>query len=507
MAELSSNNKRIAKNTIALYTRNLVAMFIGLFTVRIVLRTLGEEDYGIYTVVGGSITFLTFISGALAAGSQRFFSFALGKNDLDELRKTFGVTFSLYVIFIFFVIAAAESVGVWFINTKLVLNETRIIAANIVFQIAIISTAITLLASPFTMAIMAHEDMHIFAKLAILDAIIKITVCIVIVISPFDKLVTYVVVGLVGTFIVQGIYIVYAKRKYDECRFKLMWNKQKAKEMTSFSVWNLFGNLAWVGKTQGVGIVLNTFFGPVVNAAQGVATTVRTASSTFSNNFSSALSPQIIKKYANGDYNGMQLLLHRGSKMTYYLMLVVVVPLIFCIDFILQLWIGDHSSHMATFCQLLLLEALIDSISMPLATANQATGKIAVYQALIGIFGLLTLPAAYILMRLGYAPECVFIASIIFQIGIVGVRISFLHRIYLGAIKAAIKQIITPCIIVSIIVFGLCLLIKIKVENLATCIWAVILYIGICFTAIMIFGLTKTERNKIKNLIIQKFHK
>lgn len=505
MTEISSNNKRIAKNTIALYTRNLISMFVGLFTVRIVLKTLGETDYGIYSVVAGSITFLTFVSWALSAGSQRFLSYTIGKNDKKELKKTFGVTFTLYFILVMIVIAAAESIGVWFINTHLVISTDRLFAANVIFQFVIISTGITLLTSPYMMAIMAHEDMHIFAKLAIVDALVKIGICVVLVLSPFDKLITYVFMMLVATLLVQSIYFVFARRRYEECRIKrLHWDKAKAKEMTSFSVWNLFGSLAGVGKTQGLGILLNLFFGPIVNAAQGVATTIRSVSGTFSGNFSSALAPQIVKKYASEDYDSMASLLHRGSKMTYFLMLIVVVPLIFAIDFILQIWIGDHSEHMAPFCQLLLLEALIDSISTPLATANQATGKIARYQALIGFFGLMTLPLAYLFMKLGYAPEWVFIVSVSMQFCIVGIRVIFLHRIYPGAVKGALKNIVVPCAIVTGIVLLTCWIQHIEITDLLTCVWAVADYVIICFVAIWFFGLTKSESEKIKSLIKQK---
>lgn len=480
-------------------------MIIGLFTVRIVLQALGETDYGIYTVVAGSIAFLTFVSSALTTGSQRFFSFVLGKDDKEELNKTFGVTFTLYVLLVFIIIALAESVGVWFINTHLVIDETRIIAANIIFQFVIISTAISLLTSPYMMSIMAHEDMHIFAKLAIIDAICKLSICGLLVISPFDKLITYVFLLLIATLLIQGIYFAYARKHYEECKVKrLEWDREKAKEMTSFSGWNLFGSLAWVGKNQGIGVILNMFFGPVVNAAQGVAMTVRTTSTTFSANFSAALSPQIVKKYAAKDYYGMSCLLYRGSKMTYFLMLVVVVPLIFCIDFILQLWIGDHSAHMAVFCQLLLVEALIDSISTPLATANQATGRIAKYQAIIGLLGLLNLPFAFILLKLGYAPEWVFIISVILQICIVGVRVIFLKRVYPGAVLGAFKNILIPCSIVTIVVLTVCYFSNIKVETVLQCFGVVLLYIAICCFSIWLFGLTKSESQRIKDVVYNR---
>lgn len=504
MSGISENNKRIATNTISLYTRNLLTLFIGLFTVRIVLKTLGEEDYGIYTVVAGSLAFLTFISGALSVGSQRFFSYALGKNDQNDLSKIFSVTFTIYFILILLILIISESIGVWFINTQLKINESRIIAANIVFQLVIISTAISLLSSPFMMAIMAHEDMGIFGKMAVLDSIIKIVICILLVISPFDKLITYVAMLLACSFIVQMIYVIFAWRRYEECRFKLVWDNDKTKIITSFSGWNLFGNLAWVGKNQGVSILLNVFFGPIVNAAQGVAMTIRNVTATFSTNFSSAISPQIVKKYANHDIYGMSTLVHRGSKMTYFLMLIVVVPIILSIDFVLQLWIGDHSKYMMTFCQIMLIESLIDSISSPMASANQATGKIALYQGLIGMFGIMTLPVAYILLKLGFEAEWVFITSLFFQLFVVGVRVIFLKRIYPNAIKEALKKVIFPCLLVTFVSIAICLLIHIDINNIITCLWALCLYILICCVCIWLIGFTRNERSHISSLVLSK---
>ncbi len=482
-------------------------MFIGLFTVRIILKTLGEQDYGIYALVGGILAFLTFISGALNTGSQRFFSFEMGKGNTENLKKIFGVTFTIYLILASIIVVFGEIIGIWFINTHLNIPPERIFATNVIFQFVIISTAFTLIINPFSTAIMAHEDMGIFGKMAVLDAIFKISICLLLIISPWDKLITYGFLLLVTTLLVQSIYFSYAKKRYAECKITTHLDKAKAKEILSFSGWNLFGSLSWVVKTQGSAIVLNLFFGPVVNAAQGVANTVRTYSSTFSNGFSQSLSPQIVKNYAKGDHVTLSTLLHRGSKMTFYLMLLVVVPLVINMDMILQLWIGDHSDHMTAFCKLLLIEALIDSISMPLANANQATGKISLYQFLIGLFGMLSLPVAYIFLKNGYAPEWVFIISIIFQFFIVGVRILFLHRIYPGAVKGAFIHILIPCIFVAGVSFLICWALKIRATHILDTVGSSILYLVLCGICIWVIGLTKQEKAKIieyiKNSIIR----
>lgn len=504
MKTVGENNKRIAKNTVSLYIRSLVQLLIGLFSMRIVLNALGEEDYGLYTVVGGAIGFLTFVTSALSTGSQRFFSYALGKGDKYEIKANFNATYTIYLILMIIIIAIAESVGVWFINDVIRVPEGRRFAANIVFQVTIISTGISLASSPYMMAIMAHEDMYIFGKMAIMDAIIKVGICVLLVLLPFDKLISYVLMILIGSLLINSIFIVFARRKYEECHPKIDWDKKRIKKITSFSFWNLFGSFAWMGKNQGLSVILNIFHGPIVNAAQGVANTIRTTSGTFSNGFSAAVTPQIVKKYAGKDYSGMRSLVHRGSKMTFYLMLLVVLPLILCIDYILQLWLGDHSEHVAPFCQILLMESLIDSISSPMASANQATGKIALYQGLIGLFGILTVPVAFVLMKFGYAPEWVLIGSLIFQIGVVGVRVVFLRRIYPEAIKGVIKSVVLPCTIVAILSFGICIALNINVENLLTCIRAIFLYVVICMILIWLIGLKKSERNKIWTVVKSK---
>ncbi len=497
MGDNRDNNRRIARNTISLYIRNLVNLLVGLFSVRVVLNTLGETDYGIYTVVGGLLGFLTFVSGALLTGSQRFFSYEIGRGDLRSLKLTFKVTLTIYLLLTAAIVILGELFGVWFVNTKLNIDAERLYAANIIFQFVIISTVFSLISTPFTTAIMAHEDMHIFGKIAFLEAGLKLGICILLYISPWDKLITYSFLLLATSFFIQIIYIRFAHRKYDECRLSTAWDNKRIKKMISFSGWNLFGSLAWATKNQGASIILNIFFGPIVNAAHGVATTIRNVSGTFSINFSSALAPQIVKKYAVGDYGSLASLLQKGCRGTYCLMLIIVVPFIFCIDDILHLWLGTHTAYMATFCQIMLLETLIDSISIPLASVNQATGKIALYQASIGFFGLLTLPIAYIFLHNGYSPEWVLIVSAVLQIFVVGVRVVFLRRIFPGAVKDTLRNIILPCIEVSIVSFLICFIVKICFGNMIAGILSILLYFLICIISIWLVAINRNEKSII----------
>lgn len=471
------------------------------------MKTLGESDYGIFALIGGLLTFITFISGVVSSGSQRFFTYELGRGENEKLKKTFRTTISLYLILIAFIIIVGEVLGLWFINSYMNLEPDRLFAANIIFQFVVFTTVFGLLTAPFMTAIMAHEDMHIFGRLAILDAVIKILICVCLVISPWDKLISYSLFLAIGTTLVNSIYIFYSKRKYPECVFSPLWDKKKVKELSVFSSWNLFGSAAWVGKTQGIGVILNIFFGPIMNAAHGIASTVRTTAGTFSQNFSSAISPQIVKKYATNDHGSLSELLHRGSRVTFYLMLVIVLPLFLTIDFVLQMWIGDHSSHMETFCKIMLIEALIDSLSSPLATANQATGKIALYQFLIGFIGLLTLPLAYLLLTIGYPPAWVFISSAILQIVIVLIRVIFLRRVYPGALNVAVNKILLPCLLVGSISFGICYYININVDSFVSFLTSCLIYISICLITIWVIGVTKTEKQRLINILLIKFKK
>lgn len=501
---ISANNKKIARNTLALYFRSLLNLFIGLYTVRIVFKILGETDYGIYSVVGALLALLTFISSTLYVGNQRFLSFFIGNKDETSLKRFFGVSLSVYLIFAIFILLAGELVGYWYINSHLNINPDRLFAANVIFQFAIISSAICILGAPFTSAIMAHEDMHVFGWIAIYEAVVKLLICYLLIISPWDKLISYSFLGAITSVASTVFTIAYAHKKYLECKFRLLWNKAQIRKLVSFSGWNFFGSLGWVIKNQGLSLVLNWFFGPIVNTAQGIAMSVRNYSSTFSSNYSNAVTPQIVKYYAANERQAFDNLLYRSSKLTFYLMLIVVAPLFYNIDYILQLWIGDHTAYMNVFCQIILIEALIDSMSYPMASANQATGKIAVYQSLVGLSELITLPVAYILLRNGFSPEWAFIVSLISQICVVGVRTFFMRRIYPGLLRGVLKNIYRPCLIVSLISFIICAIIQFNIDSMYDCIIALGLSFLICVASIWFLGFTAPEKNKIKEIIINK---
>lgn len=507
LEESSAKNRRIARNTIALYIRNLISLLVSLATVNYVLKELGNDDYGLYGIIGGVLSFVTFIAGALRVSTQRFFSYEIGLDNLGNLKKIFSTVLTLYLIFGFIIFIFGESIGLWYVNNKLVVLPHRIYAANILFQLVIFGTIVAMSLAPFSMVIAAYEDMHIFGWTAIFEAVAKVIVVILLINSPLDKLLTYscllTLVGIVPNL----FYYWYAKKKYRIISWNLNFNFKDYKEILNFSIWNLFGNLAHMTKNQGVGLLLNAFFGTSINAAHSIAMTVRTTAGTLSQNFSSALDPQITKQYAANESDSLKRLVFRGSNLSFILMLIVVAPAVFYTDYILKLWLNNPAPHTVMFCRLLMIETLIDSLSFPLAAANQATGRIALYQALIGLFGLLNLPIGYICLRLGMEPEIVFIAGVLLQFFIVGVRIVFLRRVFPNAISGIFKSVICPCIIVLCTTVACWYIININVDSIWTLFGASIVIIMISIVTGWITMLNKTERKVAISYIRSNFSK
>lgn len=499
-----SNNKRIAKNTLLLYFRQILIMLVSLYTVRIVLKVLGAEDYGIYTVVAGVVTMFGFLSGAMATASQRYFSFDLGKKDNEHLKTTFSVTLQIYILIALIIIFLAETLGLWFVLNKLVIPEERLTAAVWIYHAAIISFLLTLITTPYMASLIAHENMNIYAYVSIIEAILKLVIVFLIQILPYDKLIVYAFFLTTVSFIITFIYRTYCQKKYQECKFQLIKDKQLFKEIISYSGWNLFGNVATICKNQGVAIIMNIFFGPIINAAQGIANQISSVTSTFSNNFLQAVRPQIIKSYAGNNYEDMWKTTFLGCKISYFLVLLIVTALFSNIDHIFTLWLGDVPQYTSVFSQLTLIAILIQSISLPMATVNQATGKIAIYQTIIGIIVFLNLPISYLFLHLGFAPTIIYAISIISMIGLVIIRLSFLYRIPQFNLKKIILNVILPCGIVSIIMSLYNQLINLDKNTLLTLALDVSVKILLCSIAIFLFGFSKKEKNSIIHLITSK---
>lgn len=409
MSEVSSNNKRIAKNTLLLYFRMLLTMVVSLYTSRVVLQTLGVEDYGIYNVVGGVVTMFAFINTAMSSATMRFMAFELGSGNNEKLHRVFCTSIGIHAIISLLIFLLAETIGLWFLNTYMTIPEARMDAAHWTFHLSVLSTIVLMMSVPYNASIIAHEKMSAFAYISVLEVVLKLAVVYLLVIFDVDKLKLYAILIFSIQLLIRLIYGRYCSRHFAECHYILVYDKYLFKEMTSFAGWSLFGNLAGVAYTQGVNILLNIFFGPVVNAARAVAIQVQAAVQGFVVNFQMALNPQITKTYASGELDQMHRLVFASGRYSFFLLLFLSLPIIIEIDPILSFWLETVPEYTSTFIRLMLCIMMVDALANPLITAAQATGRIKVYQAVVGSILLLIVPFSYIALKLGGQPEIVFI--------------------------------------------------------------------------------------------------
>lgn len=413
--DVRSNSKRLAKNTLLLYVRMILLMLVSLYTSRVILNSLGIDDYGIYNVVGGVVTMFTMLSGSLTAAITRFITFDLGKGDLDKLIKTFSASVTIQVILALIVFVLAETLGLWFMNTQLIIPEGRLVAANWCYQYSIVTFVINLISVPYNSAIIAHEKMSAFAYISIFEAIGKLVIAIAITVSPIDNLIFYGFLVAILAIIIRLIYGWYCKKNFEECHYKFIWDKELLKQMFGFAGWNFIGSSAVILRDQGGNIILNMFFGPAVNASRAISVKVNSIVSGFVTNFMTAMNPQITKSYASGDIDYMMKLLTQGAKLSFYMLLLISLPILLNTNYLLILWLKQIPDHTVLFVQLTLLLAMHECLAYPLTTAMLATGKIKKYQIVAGGLNMLNLPVAYLCLRVGCSPESVVVVAIAFS--------------------------------------------------------------------------------------------
>jgi O-antigen/teichoic acid export membrane protein len=451
LAEISAN-KRIAKNTLMLYFRQILIMGVSLYTVRVVLNTLGAVDYGIYNVVAGVVTMFSFLSGAMATASQRYFSFDLGKKDYEQLKKTFSVTLSIYLLLILIVVVLAETVGLWFVYNKLVIPSERLHAAKWIYQFSIFSFAVTLITTPYMASIIAHENMNVYAYVSIVEALLKLVIVFLLKKLPYDKLIVYGILLFIVGFINTAMYRLYCKKHYDECRFKPLWDKSLFKEIFNFTGWSLFGAFTTVARTQAITILVNQFFNPVIVAARAISMQVTSALNVFSSNFNTSLYAPIVKEYAADNKERMFSLIFNGCKMTFFLMWIFALPLCLRMEFVLTLWLKNLPDYVVLFTILSVIEVLISSISLPIATAARAPGKMKKYELTIGILQLSIFIVSFLWIKYfnGMA-EVVFYTSIIIIFIIFLVRLFIVRGLLNFSLRKFIIQVFYPITLISIV--------------------------------------------------------
>jgi Na+-driven multidrug efflux pump len=435
-------------------------MGVQLYTVRVVLSVLGSTDYGLNNVVGGIVTMFSFLSGTMATASQRYFAFEIGRGDMPQLKKTFSLTLIIYCMLAVVILILAETIGIWFLNNRMIIPPDRIVAANWVFQFAVFSFMLTMFQVPYDALVIAREKMNIYAYVSILEVILKLVIVYLLSISSFDKLITYSFLGFCVTLIITSIYKSYCIRNYTESHFKYYWNKKMFKEITSYSGWNLFGALAGVANNQGINILINLFFGPAVNAARAIAYQINSSVNGFVQNFMTATKPQITKLYAQGNIQDLNILIERTSKFSFILLLIIVLPLGVESSFILRIWLKNIPDYTIAFVQLIFINTLIDTISYALMAGAQATGKIKNYQAVVGTIMLLNLPISYFVLKIGVEPQQILVVNIIISVVCLFARLFFLNSLIRLNIVEFFKNVIIRVILVSIGAYYLILQIK-----------------------------------------------
>jgi Membrane protein involved in the export of O-antigen and teichoic acid len=449
---MEGNNKTIAKNTLMLYMRAILMMGIGLYTSRIILKALGITDFGIYNAVGGIIAMFGFISSSLSNATSRFITIAIGRGDQSYTNRTYGNIKVMYYILCVVIVLFAETVGLWFLFNKMTIPADRMSAAFWVYQYSVLSSVVGFISVPYNSAIIAHERMSAFAYISLLDATLKLVICFLLQMSPYDKLIVYATLLFFVGVIDRIIYAVYCNKRFEEVHAPARIDKEQLREILTMSGWSLSGNLFWILNTQGVNLILNVFFGPVVNAARGIAMQVQGVMGQFVTNFQTAINPQITKSYANVEYDRMHSLLHLSSKFSYFLMLLMSVPVFIEAPIILKWWLGTIPDNTIVYLRIILLYSVFATLANPLWIAVLATGKLKKYQLWDNMVQALVLPISYIAFKYFHAASYwVFIILLVAEIVEIFVRVWVVLPLINHKYLDYIREVVIPLVLVSFV--------------------------------------------------------
>lgn len=505
MPNQAENNKRIAKNTLMLYIRMLITMVLGLFTSRVVLQSLGVEDYGIYNIVGGFVSLFSLLSGSLSAAISRFLTFELGKGNIENLRKVFSSAVTIQIGLSLIIVILAETVGLWFLNSKLVIPEERMFAAHCVYQLSILTFVIGLISVPYNAAIIAHERMYAFAYMSILDVTGKLLIAYSLYYATTDRLILFAILGAILSLLNRLIYGIYCKKNFEECTYRFFFEPTLLKQMFGFAGWNFFGAGSYLLMNQGVNLLLNMYFGVVVNAARGIAVQVDSAVTAFVGNFTTALNPQITKSYASDNRDYMYNLMFRGAKFSFFLLLIFAVPIICETDFILYIWLKTPPLYAINFVRLAIVVSMIHVLSNTMITAMLATGNIKKYQIIVGGLGMLVLPIVWGAFMIGLPPEMAYITVIIIFILQLLCRLFLLRSMIDMPIGRYIKEVLCRVAVVALtsftISFAVC---NIMSQSFIRLFIVALTSFVVTTSLILLVGLDDNERSVILKTIKQR---
>lgn len=486
----------------------LVLMLVSLYTSRVVLKILGVEDYGIYNVVGGIVVLFTFINNAMISSTQRYLNYEIGRKENSNAEKIFSISVNIHLLISFLILILSETLGLWFLNNTIQYPDSREFAVQVTYQFSILTTCVKIIRAPYNAAIIAYERMSFYAYLSIFEAVLQLSVVFLLEILACDRLIMYGFMLFLVSFIINICYYIFCSKNFSICTYKFISDRSLYKQLLSFSGWSLFGGIANMSATQGLNMLLNIFFGVTVNAAMGIANQVNSAVTNFVHSFQTAFNPQIVKSYAADNRHYFIRLILSTSKYSYLLLYVISLPIYICCPEVLGIWLTEVPDYAVSFCRLMLILALIDSLQGPLWMSVQATGRIRTYQLLISFLILMNLPISYVCLKLGYSPKSVLIVRCTVNIVTLFVRLWYIKRLFDFPIKEFLSDVLARILPVTIITYMISLipLSSFSPSGKIAIIFAIT--IGLNLVLIWVIGLNKKERlfllQKIQPYFIKK---
>lgn len=508
MTYTSDSNKTVAKNSIYMSIRMVIVLCITLYTTRAILNVLGVEDYGIYNVVCGFVSMLAFLNTSMSNGIQRYFNFEYGKNGATGANRVYNTALIIQSILGIVILILAESFGLWYIYEKMVIPAERFYAAQWIFQLSLISFLFIIMQAPYTAAVMAHERMDFYAIVSVLDAVLKLGIVFFIPLFNGDGLIIYGVLQLLISALNFILYYVYSKKNFREIKLYLIFDKVLFRSMLGFSGWNVFGSFANMMKEQGINLIMNLFFGPIVNAARGIAVQINSGLQSFVANLGISIRPQIVQSYAKGDIERTMNLYFSISKLSCCLLYLISLPVVLEIDFILHIWLGENvPEHTTSFIFIIILTSFVNNLNAATSNVVHATGKMMLYQVTGGLTILLAIPLAYFVLKFGATPEWALIMSLITMSFAQVIALVVLKKIVNFSINGYLKKVIIPFFCVVTISSPILYFIRTIMEDgiLRFCL---MISLSIFIIGIVIYhiGLNIKEKSLIKNLFLDRIH-
>lgn len=499
------NNKRIARNSMMLYIRTIVMTIVAFYTTRITMQLLGAEDYGISNVISGIVGFMSIITNAMVNAAQRFLAYDLGKDDIWQFRRTFSMLLNIFLIISLVGVIIMEFVGPWAINHWLVIPPNRLFAAQCIFQFSIVGFIVSTVVIPFTSVVIAYEKMDVFAYISLLNALLKLVVVFFLYITPVDKLITVVFFTVLAHTLSNIIYIYYCRYKIKACRYERCWDKILLKKLTSFMGWNLFGTATGVLNLQGQAILLNMFFGPLINAAKAIADNVNALVNTFVSNFYMAVAPQIVKTYANDEKDYTLRIVIYSSKYGFFLIALIGIPIIFNIEPLLQLWLGKElvTEYMVLLSQWTLILAMTQSFEYPITQVVRAMGDIKDYQIMVGTLMCLFIPVCYLAFKYGFDVVSSMIILTIITSVVLHYRIVKLTNILTISCAQYYCRVMIPAIAVVTTSVLLIWAIPLKNGSILLLMTSLIMCFLVTLLCTLVLGMNKSERQYVYSFVMK----